>query len=224
MLTYIWINDRSPILDQLPDPFQSAAILFHPFIQMPSGWVKKREVTNQSIFPTDEEVLQFGKPIGWQQVMQDRKLTLEELAFALQAHIGALNRDLAREDLAKKLNSDGYKDLFYPGEDITSVFLLYQLMKILGSKGADRLVYHDYILDKRDCLEMNGLTPLEMNQLAYKEVIIADENRDFAFMNVYDAHFTLLLAKDNNILHIVETMKLEAKICDKETLINWYSR
>ncbi|MEH7143205.1 MULTISPECIES: DUF2711 family protein [Priestia] len=55
MLDYIWIDGDLPILSQLPNDFNSAAILFHPFIQMPSGWEKsKRANPYQHIYPNDE--------------------------------------------------------------------------------------------------------------------------------------------------------------------------
>ncbi len=38
LLDYIWLDDKSPILVQLPSNFKSAAILLHPFVQMPLGW------------------------------------------------------------------------------------------------------------------------------------------------------------------------------------------
>ena len=44
MLDYIWLDDKSPILSQLPNNFKSAAILLHPFIQMPFGWGKNKRV------------------------------------------------------------------------------------------------------------------------------------------------------------------------------------
>lgn len=40
LLDYIWLDDKSPILEQLPSTFKSAAILLHPFVQMPLGWEK----------------------------------------------------------------------------------------------------------------------------------------------------------------------------------------
>ncbi|WP_255286066.1 DUF2711 family protein [Priestia megaterium] len=53
LLDYIWIDGDLPILSQLPNDFNSAAILFHPFIQMPFGWDKsKRENPYQHIYPS----------------------------------------------------------------------------------------------------------------------------------------------------------------------------
>ncbi len=42
MLDYIWLDDESPILQQVPVEYSSAAIIFSPFIQMPEGWEKAK--------------------------------------------------------------------------------------------------------------------------------------------------------------------------------------
>lgn len=87
MIDYIWLNDQTPILTQISDHFQSAAILFHPFILMPSGWREK----NKYKYLCDEEVLKYGKPIGWKEVMYESGLcNLKELALAMKTSIGAL--------------------------------------------------------------------------------------------------------------------------------------
>lgn len=41
-------------------------------------------------------------------------------------------------------------------------------------------------------------------------------------MSIYDSFTTLLLAKEENIEYIVHSMKVEAIICDKKTMIDWY--
>lgn len=70
MLDYIWLNDKSPILKQIRRRFKSAAILLHPFVQMPSGWEKTvRETSYQHIYPSDKEILTIGKPVSWQEMM-----------------------------------------------------------------------------------------------------------------------------------------------------------
>jgi hypothetical protein len=42
-------------------------------------------------------------------------------------------------------------------------------------------------------------------------------------MNVYDSFITIIMAKDDNINFIVNSMNFEALLCDKNTYINWYS-
>lgn len=62
LLDYIWLDDNSTILEQLPSNFKSAAILLHPFVQMPSGWEKSvRNRHYQHIYPSAEEIIHDGK-------------------------------------------------------------------------------------------------------------------------------------------------------------------
>jgi len=224
LLDYIWIDDRSPILKQLPSNFKSAAILLHPFIQMPSGWeVIKRENTCQHIYPSNEEASTIGNPVSWRQIMSYSGLeSYRALALALLTSICALKKDYKREDLSNKLNSSLKPDLYYPTDDSTSVFLLDRLLKVLSSKGACRLYYLDPILDNCGELNINETTALDISNLLYKEIIVTDENRDFAFMSLYESFTTLLFARDKNIEHIVRSMNCEAIICDETTFINWY--
>ncbi|WP_375545266.1 DUF2711 family protein [Niallia taxi] len=224
LLDYIWIDDRSPILKQLPSNFKSAAILLHPFIQMPSGWeVIKRENTCQHIYPSNEEASTIGKSVSWRKIMSYSGLeSYKALALALLTSICALKKDYKREDLSNKLNSSLKPDLYYPTDDSTSVFLLDRLLKVLSSKGACRLYYLDPILDNCGELNINETTALDISNLLYKEIIVTDENRDFAFMSLYESFTTLLFARDKNIEHIVRSMNCEAIICDETTFINWY--
>jgi len=41
-MEYIWL-DESPILKQVSKGFKSAAILFHPFVQMPKNWTENKK-------------------------------------------------------------------------------------------------------------------------------------------------------------------------------------
>ena len=226
MLEYIWFDDKSPILNQLPKNFKSAAILLHPFIQMPLGWEKsKRKNEFEHIYPTDQEILQSGKPISWETMRKQSGLNnLEELAIALKSSIGALNENYLRKDLAKKLVACIKDDLYYPYEDFPSVFLITDLLNVLSSKGAKQLSYSDPLLDKSEIVDVNQLDPLKIFELALNELLITDENMDFAFMNVYDSFITIIMGKDDTLNDIVKTMSLEAIICDKNTYINWYSK
>lgn len=65
LLDYIWLDDNSPILEQLPSNFKSAAILLHPFVQMPLGCGKSvRKRPYEHIYPSAEEIIHDGKPIS----------------------------------------------------------------------------------------------------------------------------------------------------------------
>ncbi|MGM1513212.1 DUF2711 family protein [Bacillus cereus group sp. BceL212] len=224
MLDYIWLNDKIPILNQLPNNFKSAAILTHPFVQMPLGWEQtKRKNPHQHIYPSDEEILKLGIPIKWDKMINNCGLTNhKELAIALKTSIGALRKKYAKEDLADKLNSKFKPDLYYPAEDSTSVFLISDILKILGSKRANHLYFSAPVIEDAGVLKINDITSLEICDLSPNELILTDENMDFAFMSVYDSFITLFLAKNENINDIVQLMNLEAIICDEKTYINWY--
>ncbi|WP_194758489.1 DUF2711 family protein [Priestia megaterium] len=226
MLDYIQLDWDLPILPQLPNGFKSAAILFHPFIQMPYGWEKsKRENPYQHIYPSDEEMINLGEPISWIEVMSKSNLkSYKELSLALQTSTGALEYKYEREDLANLLNSylETIPDLYYPDSDCTSLFIIDSLLKILCSKGANTLYFSEPIHDTNGSFKVNDNSPLEIANLSPNESIITDENMDFAFMGIYDSFITLLLAKDTKIEDIIKSQNLEALICDKEVSLSWF--
>ncbi|XZF74102.1 DUF2711 family protein [Bacillus sp. AL-1R] len=224
MLNYIWLDDKSPILNQLPKSFKSAAILFPPFIQMPLGWEKNnRNNEFEHIYPSDEEILKLAKQVSWKSIMQESDLTnFSELAIALKTSISALKEQYAREDLAEKLNSNLKQDCFYPDEDEISLFLIRDIKKVLESKGAKYFSYANPILDENGTLEIEKLVSLYNSKLSLKEVIISDENMNFAFMSVFDSFITIFMARDRKIDDIVKKMGWEAIVCDDKTYINWY--
>nr|WP_081806940.1 DUF2711 family protein [Bacillus sp. H1a] len=224
MLDYIWLDDNSTILEQLPSNFKSAAILLHSFVQMPSGWEKSvRKRHYQHIYPSAEEIIHDGKSASWKEIMSHSGLnSYAELAIALLTSISAFTEEYKREDLAEKLNSSFKQDLYYPTEDHTSIFLLNTLLKLLGSKGAKNLYFSELTLDNNGLLQVNDTTPLDIWDLSYNELIITDENKDYAFMSIYESFTTLLLAKDENIEYIVQSMNVEAVICDPKTCVDWY--
>ena len=103
MLDYIWLDDKSPILEQLPSNFKSAAILLHPFVQMPLGWensVRKRPY--EHIYPSAEEIIQNGKSVSWKEIMSYSGLnSYTELAIAMLTSSNAFSEEYKRDDLAK---------------------------------------------------------------------------------------------------------------------------
>lgn len=224
MLDYIWIHEKSPILKQIPNNFKSAAILLHPFVQMPSGWGKSRSKRKYELhYQIDEKLLNIGNPIKWKEIISYSDInSYKELAIALKSSIGSLKTEYERIDLTNKLNSILNPDMCYPSEDSTSVFLLDSLLKILSSKGAKNLYFSDPILSTNGLLNTQFTNSIDICKLSGTELIVTDENLDFAFMSLYDSFTTLLLAKDDNIEHIVHSMNYEALICDQKTLIDWY--
>lgn len=223
-MNYLRLKTDSPILSQLPNNFKSAAILLHPFVQMPLGWeIAKRERPFQHIYPSDQDTLDSGIPISWVEVMNNSGLdSLKELGIALADP--ALNKKYARPDLAEKLHlySRGTSDFYSPMEDRISIFLIDDILDILKSQGAKFLNYIDPLEDRSGTLKITDINPIEVSDLALAEIMLCDENAEFAFISQYDEFNTLFLAKDENITGIVKRINCEAIICDNETIATWY--
>nr|WP_203288175.1 DUF2711 family protein [Metabacillus sp. cB07] len=224
MLDYIWVDDKSPILKQLPKNFKSAALLLHPFVQMPSGWEGNvRKTPYEHIYPSNEEIFNIGKPISWREIMNLSGLkSYKEIAVALLTSTGALKKEYERADLASKLNSSLNQDLYYPAEDSTSIFLLENLLTVLYSKGAHKLYFSEPTFGNSGSLNLYDTTLIEICNLSGNELIVTDENMDNAFMSLFDSFATLLITNEENIEHTVQLMNCEAVVCTKNTFIDWY--
>lgn len=77
-------------------------------------------------------------------------------------------------------------------------------------------------MDESGTLEIEKLMSLDNSKLSLKEVIILDENMDFAFMSVFDTFITVFMARDEKIEDIVKKIGWEAIVCDDKTYIDWY--
>lgn len=225
LLDYIRLDTKSTILNQIRDNFSSAAILLHPFVEMPSGWTQSKKNQNpyQHIYPTDEEILNNAKPILWKTVMDKCCLaSFAEVELALLTSIGALNEEYARSDLSDSLNANLQQDLYFPDEDRTSVFLLKGLLEVMDSKEATLLHYSEPIFDTSGSLKLKELKPINICDLSSAELIVTDNNMEYAFMSMYDSFNTLFLSKQENIDEIVRKMGWEAIICDHQTYMEWF--
>jgi Protein of unknown function (DUF2711) len=219
------LDTQSTILDQIPDNFSSAAILLHPFVEMPSGWTQSKKNQNpyKHIYPTDEEILNNAKPVLWKTVMDECGLaSFAELELALLTSIGALNEDYARLDLADSLNLNLKVDLYFPDEDKTSVFLLKGLLEVMNSNEAPLIHYSEPIFDTSGSLKLNDVKPIKICELSSAELMVTTNNMEYAFMSMCDSFNTLFLSKQKNIDEIVGKMNWEAIICDHQTYIDWF--
>ncbi|MDR4433498.1 DUF2711 family protein [Bacillus tequilensis] len=225
MLEYIWLDDESPILQQVPVEYSSAAIIFSPFIQMPEGWEKaKRKNDYEHIYPNDDDIRGKGKAVSWKKVMSSCGFkTHAELALALMTSIGALRDECAREDLADLLHVNIKGDLFYPSEDHISPFHIPSLVKVLGANGSNRFYYAEPIVENSGFLDITEANLRTVLDDAAAELILMDDKMDFVFMSVYDSFINVFLAKDESINEWVRLMDWEAMICDESTHISWYT-
>ena len=186
---------------------------------MPDGWEKKkRERSFQHIYPSDEEILNIGKPVSWNQISQQSDLTLQEVGIAIHDHRNK------RPDLTNQLLACFDSDFYYPMEDKFSVFLLNDILKVLGSNGADFIFYSEPLEGEKVRLKIEEIKSEEVSDFSSSEIMLIDENLEFAFISEYDAYTTIFLTKDDNIDEIIRRMNWEAIICDNKTTPIWFTQ
>ncbi|MCR8843332.1 DUF2711 domain-containing protein [Paenibacillus sp. SC116] len=225
-MNYIWLNDSSPILEQLQGKFNSAIIILNPFIQMPMGWKASKKINKfEHIYPEDAEIIEHGSPINWSDIVSQSELNDNcELALALKTCIAALNSSYSRRNLADKLlmKLDYDNDLFFPNEDKISHFIIKDIIELYLSFGISKVQYSDPIFDTDGDVDLTTIEPISFCELATKEVIITDDSNRIAFMSVYDSFITLLLLNDIDPKEIVDRFKWDNIQCTESTYINWY--
>jgi hypothetical protein len=129
--------------------------------------------------------------------------SFEELAIALKTSISAFKPEFARPDLAALLNKNLPEDLYYPREDNISEFFISDILDILGSNGAESVIYSDPIFDQSGQLQIKNVTELQICGLAPAELIITDERMDYAFLSVYVSFITLFLSRHKKLEEII---------------------
>lgn len=222
MIDYIWFDDNIPILNQLPNNFKSAAILLNPFIQMPIAWEQiQQRKSNDDLCPSDIEILKYGKPLSWKHVMQENCFKdYRELALALKASVWKARKVYEGPDLTEKINHR--EGMHYPNADAVSAFLIEDFLKILSSNGARNLYFSAPIEDINGMKQISETTALEIGRITDQELILTDENLEFAFMSLGSSFITMFLAAKENIEGILGTMNWEGFICEDKTILNWY--
>lgn len=221
-MEYIWL-DESPILQQVSNDFKSAAIIFHPFVQMPRNWTEdKKSHPFEHVYPTAEEQLQFGQPIQWEEIMKMTGLSShKDIAISLMTSISAFTPPFANEAFAKKLNDEMNRDLYYPTEDSTSVFMFENIIRLLKNTGTTTIQYFDPINDINGALDIASVSAKQLANIAERECLITDENNELAFLSIFDSFTTIMLYKHNDIEKLAK-QNFEHIICDNETTVHWY--
>ncbi|MEW4022187.1 DUF2711 family protein [Bacillus siamensis] len=225
LLETLYFEEGVPILRQLPKPFTSAAFLLHPFVRMPDGWeAQKRKRPFEHIYPSDEEIIETGRPVSWKTVMTICGLRSEkETALALMTAVTALRDEYARPESAALLNRLHHPDLYLPSDDVTSPFLIPGLLDVFRSKGIERCTFYEPI-EAEGLFSLKQTASSDVCGLLQADMMIADVKRRAAFMSVYDSFTTLFLMEDQDMLSVIRAMNWEAVICSDTMCINWYSQ
>ena len=224
-MEYLWLSQNldTPILEQAGERFHSAALLFHPFVQMPNNWAKnKRQHPNDHVYPTAQEHLTLGTPIRWQDMLKKTGLgSYQELAVSLLTSISALNEATANEQWATQLNEALNEDLFYPTEDTISVFLFEQIIALFQQIGSTHIHYIDPIQSLNGTIELASATPGRLAEITRNVCLLKDNLEQFVFISSFDTFVTVMLWKDEPIERLLGE-RFEYLTCDEDMGMGWW--
>jgi len=212
-----------PILEQLPEGYRSAALLLHPFIQMPDGWkqTKKRWWRpRKHIYPTDTEKLEEGKPVAWKDIMRRSGLNShEKIGIALDCSDHSSEHDVsyAKERLQSALE----EDTFEPENMTMCVLTANKVLNFLKKRGTGHIHLSEPQEGEEETIELNTLSPEDLMYWAPAEWMMADDDGQFIFWSDYDSSVTLFMAAEADIRPLVKELDCEAIICDSRTQLNW---
>ena len=189
--------ENDPLLNELPKGYKFAAKIFYPFVKMPNDW--KYEDDN---YPTNEDLLRFGKPLSWEEIRKDSGLNnISEMSIAITAAAvladGYFGRKIyQRPDLAEKLDESLTENILYPMMDGISVFLIHHMLSVLASKGAKSIKYAT-LYGEQGTHKIKDLNLETINLLCDNIITISDENEDFVFTCYFDEVEAVFFAKED---------------------------
>ncbi|MEW8970014.1 MAG: DUF2711 family protein [Mesobacillus sp.] len=207
--------EKDPVIHLLPDGYKSAAVIFSPFFKMPDGW-------NSPDAPSDEEVYKFADRVSWKEVqIRTRFDRIADVSIGVTAYVtgGCGINIYKRMDLFEKIQKAIDPDVFFPYEDQFSVLLIDDILKVLTSKGATRILYNKLIEGEGE-FELKELTLDQKLFLCSGPMFLMDEHKEFGFTCYFDEASMVFFTKEDNFKCFKSTA-FEGVYLEKETPIIW---
>ncbi|MCH7322577.1 DUF2711 domain-containing protein [Solibacillus sp. MA9] len=210
---YIWIEHIDPILSQIPDYYKSAALILHPFVEMPEHFIQ---------YPTTEQQMQYGKPVRWETICQlchfKRK---EDVLLALLSDSDALLEPYARPDLVEQLHKYLPKNIFFPTSDETSPLLWPAFLKLLIKSNSKKLYWSSPIIQQSSVLPLDFVEPELFVNLPEQELLVSNETMSIVWLSRFDSFVTTYLSNTALNVPLLKSLALETIICDENTPL-WF--
>lgn len=206
--------EKDPVIDLLPDGYKSAAVIFSPFFKMPDG-------RNSPDGPSDEEVYQFADRVSWKEVQIRTRLDrIADVSIGVTAYVtgGCGINIYKRMDLFEKIQKAIDPDVFFPHEDQFSVLLIDDMLKVLGSRGADKVLYNK--LDGDGEFVLNEINLKQKLYLCSGPTLLMDEQEQFVFTCFFDEASMVFFTKEHDF-NCFKGTAFEGVYLEKETPIIW---
>ncbi|MBI9015549.1 MAG: DUF2711 family protein [Clostridiales bacterium] len=214
-------SEKDKILNQMRDRYTSAAILFHPFVQVnrsTNAFEKDGE-----LYPSTKEILTNTLRCRWQSINEYLRFnSFDELELGLKSSNGSLNKNYANFDFANRLERKLPKNIFLPNSDQISEYILQDIFDYFIKKDKERFFWKDPLTGNSGFRNTKGLDLDSIYNCFLSEMFIEDENKEFALLSVYDSFYTILYSSEDKIDEILNTINVDYKKCDNETTDHWY--
>ncbi|MBT2685860.1 DUF2711 family protein [Bacillus sp. ISL-37] len=206
--------EKDPVIDLLPDGYKSAAVIFSPFFKMPDGW-------DSPDGPSDEEVYQFADRMSWKEIETISNLrSISEVSKAVKNYVnGGLVRELyQKKELVEKINDKFDPGMFFPHPDQLPILLIDDMLAVLGSRGAEKVLYNK--LDGDGELLLSEIDLKQKLYLCSGPTLLMDEKEQFVFTCFFDEASMVFFTKEGDF-NCFKGTTFEGVYLEKETPIIW---
>lgn len=206
--------EKDPVIELLPEGYKSAAVIFSPFFKMPDGW-------NSPDAPSDEDVYQIADRVSWREIQLRSNLrSISEVSKAVKNYInGGLVRELyQKKELVEKINDKFDPGMCFPYPDQFSILLIDDMLTVLGSKGAGKVLYNK--LDGDGELLLNEINLKQKLYLCSGPTLLMDEQEQFVFTCFFDEASMVFFTKEHDF-NCFKGTTFEGVYLEKETPIIW---
>lgn len=210
--------DKDPVVDLLPEGYKSAAIIFSPFFKMGYGW-------NAIDAPSEDEVYHLASPVSWKEIQNKTQMDrISDVSLGVTAYVtgGCGIKLYQRMDLVERIQKAIEPDLFFPYEDQFSVLLIDDILKVLASKGATKVLY-DKLIEGAGEFELKDLNTAQKLFLCSGPMLLMDEHKEFGFSCYFDEAAMFFFAKVENS-DCFKGTAFEGVYLEKETPLIWENK
>jgi hypothetical protein len=211
----------APLVEAYDGLFESAYILFHPFVRVPDAlaWRATRK------YPSDEQILRLGAKCSWAHVAAQTGLPASsKLNQALLTSIRAINNDLcdfkASEALQRYLVAES---IWMPSEGCFEPLLQADFLAAFEAAAQSELVFVPEF-PASDPIQRLNIAQLKRREIPFpsRGTLVAPD-ASFLFSVDWDSFFTLFYGPRAFLDKLVHRQNLEGFFATQTTAHFWFN-
>ncbi|WP_375559350.1 DUF2711 family protein [Bernardetia sp. OM2101] len=248
----IYPKEDTPILEHYKECFDAVKICFLPFFQIETNSKTlsrrgKDKITLEELketdkifeniksdnieiyesnknYPTDEEILAYGKVIKWNNLIDNTELhDYKEINRSLKTSIGSYKKRLERLELLNNLEEYTEKnELWLPVEGAFDVFTKIGIFNLLKKLGKNEIIVIDELYENERTLNIKNITKKEfINKITFKDYYIYSKDNSILFAISWDDFFYFTVTKTEYIEQVDKIEEFEGFWADENDTHLW---